>query len=155
MRPAAFRRAPIGPAEWSLPKQLELLNGWFYTDGGSVVLEVRDETGAQYRIGLGLSHGRRTGGWRLIFRDWQIAFTSAEHIAILHLLKNASVAPSPEPPVRVQTGEMGTQNPTIIGDDLKKLLPLSAFRFPLSVFRFTVPSLRGRSDCYYQRRLDR
>ena len=119
----------------SLPKQLELLNGWFYTGGGSVVLEVRDETGAQYRIGLGLSHGRRTGGWRLIFRDWQIAFTSAEHIAILHLLKNESVAPSPEPPVCMQTGEMGTQNPTIIGDDLKKLFSLSAFRFPLSVLR--------------------
>ena len=109
------------PAPTPLPKQIKVIGGSFFTDGGSIFLKVRDETGAEYSVALKVSHGRRSGGWRLFFRGSRVALASQMHSEILRLFRNASIASSPEPADRPPVRETGRRNLTIVGDDLKEL----------------------------------
>ncbi|MCX6928590.1 MAG: hypothetical protein NT154_36075, partial [Verrucomicrobia bacterium] len=104
-----------------LPKEIELLDGFFLTDGGTVSLEVKDETGAQYGVALTLSHSRRTGGWRLFFHKCRVVLSSQQHVEILELLKNAHIPPAPESPDGPPAREVMPRKLLIIGDDLKAL----------------------------------
>ena len=110
---------PVPDQPLVLPKTIELLKGSFFTDGGSVTLQVRDETGAEYCIGLRVSYGRRTGGWRLFFRDSRVVLASQQHVDILQLLRDASIAPSLAEGTQAQKDV--TRNLTVIGDDLQAL----------------------------------
>jgi hypothetical protein len=104
------------PTPAPLPKQIEVIDGSFFTDGGSVHLQVRDETGAEYSVALRVSHGRRNGGWRLYF-----PLASPEHVEVLRLLRSASIAAPPEPAGGAPAREPGPRKMTIIGADLNEL----------------------------------
>ena len=106
------------------PEQITITEGFYLTDGGSIVLIAKDSTGRQYEITLSqhlileyLDPKRPPG--RLYFNHQLIHVRSEAEAQILQLIKACRIADDPEPPAPSKDLQEGGPG-MIIGEDLKE-----------------------------------
>lgn len=110
-------RLPRTSHPFPIPRQVELLDGGFFTDGGTVHLVARDHAGTEYSIWL---HARLRRKSYFSVSCGLCTHPSPDLLQVISMLQNATVAP--EIVTKASDADIAIRPPDlVIGDDLQRL----------------------------------